>query len=70
MLIGNFVKIVQNNTSKSNLLVFLFEVWSHSFDTVPAGTNIFMYVGFENRLNMKVVSSDGETECPIYVYLL
>ena len=26
--------------------------------------------GFENRLNMKVVSSDGETECPMYVQTL
>jgi hypothetical protein len=67
MLLGNVVKIVQSNTSKSNLLVFLFEVWSHSFDTIPASTKLFMSGGFENKLHMKVVSSDGETECSMYV---
>jgi hypothetical protein len=61
---------VQNNTSKINLLVFLFEVWYHSFDTIPAIIKIFMSGGFENRLNMKVVSSDAKTECPMYVQTL
>ena len=57
-------QIVQNNTSKCNLLVFLCGIWSHSFDAIPANTNIFLSGGFISRLNMKVVSFEGETECP------
>ena len=61
MVLGNFKEIVQNNTSKSNLLFFLFEIWSHSFDAIPANTNIFLSGGFISRLNMKVVSFEGKT---------
>ena len=67
MVLANFSEIVQNNTIKSNFLVFLFEVWSHSFDAIPANTNICLSGGFISWLNMKMVSFESKTECPEYV---
>ena len=46
MVLAHFSEIVQNSTSKRGLLVFLFDVWSHSFDAIPANTKIVMSDGF------------------------
>ena len=45
----NFDDMMCNSISKSNLLAFLFEVWSESSDILHPETRMYLSGGFQDR---------------------
>ena len=62
LIMRNFDDMICNSVSKLNLLAFLIEVWSESSDILHPETRMYLSDGFQDRLAVKVVSSDGKYE--------
>ena len=48
----NFDDMMCNSISKSNLLAFMFDVWSESSDTLHPETCMYLSGGFQDRLEV------------------
>ncbi|MES9880282.1 MAG: hypothetical protein ABW185_05305 [Sedimenticola sp.] len=59
----HFDEILMNNSSKANLLSFLFETWLASGrGDIPPNTRVYLSGGFGNRLKAAVIDSNGECD--------